>query len=230
MADYHSPTVVTPFIPEAEMTALERRVLSLVFDDEPAGDGQLYFHSWCGPSDVISIDADDLRAAHAASQGVDSAIGDHAASMLEQYDRADDHGPDDCFDIDLGEVGHGWPTILADIVRRSTTLDEIVVTAAWTCTKMRSDGFGGSIMRITATGIQHCSTSDMLEALREQPISPSGTDVDGHETRRRIEAIASSASWDSFTLLLLVSRWLDANGHTEKLIEHLDRLVDAEAN
>lgn len=43
MADYHSPTVVTPFIPEAEMTALERRVLSLVFDDEPAGDGQLYF-------------------------------------------------------------------------------------------------------------------------------------------------------------------------------------------
>lgn len=74
-----------------------------------------------------------------------------------------------------------WPTSCGD--RR--TLDEIVVTAAWTCTKMRSDGFGGSIMRITATGIQHCSTSDMLEALREQPISPSGTDVDGHETRRR---------------------------------------------
>ena len=42
MADYHSPTVVQPTIPNADMTPLERLLLTRIFEAEPDGDG-LYF-------------------------------------------------------------------------------------------------------------------------------------------------------------------------------------------
>jgi hypothetical protein len=45
MADYHSPTVVEPFIPEGDMTPLERLILGLAFDEEEAEPGLVYFHS-----------------------------------------------------------------------------------------------------------------------------------------------------------------------------------------
>ena len=50
-----------------------------------------------------------------------------------------------------------------DIVRRSAAINEIVVTTAFTCTKMRPDGFGGSVMLITADAIRYRSTTDILE-------------------------------------------------------------------
>jgi hypothetical protein len=53
--------------------------------------------------------------------------------------------------------------MLQDIVRRSATISEIVVTTAFTCTKMRPDGFGGSVMLITADVIRYRSTTDILE-------------------------------------------------------------------
>lgn len=53
MADYHSPTVVQPNIPAADMTPLERLILDLVFDAENEACG-IYYHSWCGPSDVVT--------------------------------------------------------------------------------------------------------------------------------------------------------------------------------
>jgi hypothetical protein len=54
MADYHSPTVVQPDIPAADMTPLERLILDLVFDAENSESG-IYYHSWCGPSDVVTF-------------------------------------------------------------------------------------------------------------------------------------------------------------------------------
>ena len=50
-----------------------------------------------------------------------------------------------------------------DIVRRSAAIDEIVVTTSYTCTRMRPDGFGGSVMLITANAIRYRSTVDVLE-------------------------------------------------------------------
>ncbi len=54
MADYFSPTVLQQPIPVADMTPLERLVLSLIFDAEPDGDA-LYFHTSVGPSDAIRL-------------------------------------------------------------------------------------------------------------------------------------------------------------------------------
>ena len=49
-------------------------------------------------------------------------------------------------------------------------------------------------------------------------------------THSDLEDIAGNAGWDSFTLLLLISRWLDANGFADSLIAHLrDLAADEES-
>ncbi len=47
-------------------------------------------------------------------------------------------------------------------------------------------------------------------------------------TRSEIEMIASEAGWDSFTLLLPISRWLEENDLANGLIDHLSSLAAAE--
>lgn len=229
MADYHSPTVVTPPLPEADISSLERLILSLAFDEDGGGDGLIYFHSWCGPSSIVSIEAQDLQAALEASTTVDGSANRYAAALLEQHGRAVDASPHDYLDVDLTVADGGWDRMFQDIVRRSSTIEEIVVTQAFTCTKMRPDGFGGSVIRITTDAIQYCSTTDMLEEMQNAPAHPATVDAGGHETRRRFELIAAAAGWGSFTLLLLIARWIDQNGQTEALIDHLDRMVSDEA-
>ena len=49
-----------------------------------------------------------------------------------------------------------------DIVRRSAKLRYITVTTAFTCSKMRDDGFGGMALFITADAIKACSTTEFL--------------------------------------------------------------------
>lgn len=163
MADYHSPTVVQPNIPAADITPLERLILGLVFDAESEDDG-VYFHSWCGPSDVVTLSVDDLRAALEASCKLgDSLIGEYVNTLLARYDADAGEDPPDDIDVDLTENDRGWDRMFQDIVRRAATTDEIVVTTAFTCTKMRPDGFGGSVMLITADAIRYRSTTDVLE-------------------------------------------------------------------
>ena len=163
MADYHSPTVVQPNIPAADMTPLERLILDLVFDAENEACG-IYYHSWCGPSDVVTPSVDDLRIACAASheQG-ESSIGKHVIALLARYHAAGGGGPPEDIDVDLTDSDTGWDQMFQDIVRRSAAINEIVVTTAFTCTKMRPDGFGGSVMLITADAIRYRSTTDILE-------------------------------------------------------------------
>ena len=81
MANYLSPTVIQQPIPVADMTPLERLVLSLIFDAEPDGEA-LYFHASLGPSDAIGLSIDDLRTAFVASSGVDSTAATYAAELI----------------------------------------------------------------------------------------------------------------------------------------------------
>ena len=177
MADYHSPTVIQPNIPAADMTPLERLILGLVFDAENE-EGGLYYHSWCGPSDIVTLSIDDLRiACDASRQQRESSIGNHVAALLARYDaNAGDDPPDD-IDVDLTGSDNGWDRIFQDIVRRSATIEEIVVATAFTCTKMRPDGFGGSVMLITEDAIRYRSTTDMLEEFWNEAAKASGEDA-----------------------------------------------------
>ena len=157
MADYFSPTVVQQLIPVADMTLLERLVLGHVFDIETEDDG-LYLHSSLGPSDGIGLSINDLRTALEASTEEESVL---TAYVRDRVAAA----PADDTDIELDLSEPSWAHILQDIVRRSTTLNYISVVSAFTCCRMRADGFGGGIVVITADAINSRSTHDIMEEL-----------------------------------------------------------------
>lgn len=90
----------------------------------------------------------------------------HVIGLLSRYDADASDDPPDDIDVDLTDPDAGWDRMFQDIVRRSAAIDEIVVTTAFTCTKMRPDGFGGSVMLITVDAIRYRSTTDILEEFR----------------------------------------------------------------
>jgi hypothetical protein len=154
MADYYSPTVVQQTIPNVDMTKLERLLLSHIFDAGSDGDG-LYFHTWEGPSDMFWVDRADLEAALAASEGMESVAN---AVVAEQLKKA--RGDEGEIELDLSLTS--WEYLLQSIVRRSSTLRYITVVTAFTCSKMRVDGFGGAALFITADAVKGHSTDEFL--------------------------------------------------------------------
>ncbi|HME21497.1 MAG TPA: hypothetical protein VKI44_09175 [Acetobacteraceae bacterium] len=155
MADYFSPTVIQQPIPIADMTLLERLVLSLIFEAEPGGEA-LRFHTRFGPSDVIGLSIADLRPALEASAGIDSAVAIYVAERLAAVPVADT-------EIEIDFSGTSWEFIFQDIVRRSPTLSYVTAVTSFTCSKPRPDAFGGMAVLITADAIMGKSTTDILE-------------------------------------------------------------------
>ena len=154
MADYFSPTVIPEIIPNADMTKLELLLLSHMFDAEPDGDGT-YFHSWQGPLDLIWVDCAELTAALDAARGSNSQVYFYVEEKLKNVTSDD-------ITVELDMSGVSWEVIFQDIVRRSAKLRYTTVTTAFTCSKMRADGFGGMALFITADAIKGCSTMEFL--------------------------------------------------------------------
>ncbi len=172
MADYFSPTVIQQPIPIADMTPLERLVLSLIFDAEPDGE-TLYFHTAFGSSDAIGLSIDDLRGAFEASAAIASTATTYVAERLAAV-------PADDTEIEIDFSGTSWEFIFQDIVRRSSTLRYVTAITSFTCSKMRPDGFGGMAVLITADVILGKSTNDILEdflAERDGDVADDGAHV-----------------------------------------------------
>ncbi len=173
MADYYSPATVQPIIPIGDMTALELLLLTLVFNAERDGDA-LYFFTEYGPSDIVTLSRAQLVEAWEVSQwAIGSTANVYIAEKLANAPLPDPSEPDDDVDIDM--TGTSWELLFQDIAKRSATVDEIVVTTSFTCSKMRLDGFGGSVVLITANAISGKSTTDILEDLRadlDRPKAP----------------------------------------------------------
>ena len=160
MADYFTQMVVHQTIPDADMTPLERLLLSRVFDAEPDGDG-IYLFSEQGPSDMLWLARAELEAALAASTTAESAANRFIREQLAKLeaDAAE-------VELDMGELG--WPFLFQDIVRRSSTLKFVSIEAAFTCSKMRSDGFGGMAMLITEEDVFSKSTGEHVQDFESQ--------------------------------------------------------------
>ena len=129
MADYHSPTVVQPTIPSADMTALERLLLTHIFESAPDGDG-LYFFAETSPRNQFELPIETIRAALAASDGVPS---EAVAFVREQLQDAGDD--DEYVDLDLSQTSFEF--LFQGILKRSATLDHVTIVTSFTCTKMR---------------------------------------------------------------------------------------------
>lgn len=167
MADYYTPTVIQQTVPEADMTPLERMLLSCVFDAECDRDGW-YFFSELGPADMTVIGRAALEAALAASDlGVDNTANAFVRQHLAGL-KAEAH-QDAQIDVDLSDMS--WHLIFQDIVRRSSTLKYVSVISSFTCSRMRPDGFGGAAVVISADAILGKSTNDLLEEFIDQ-VSP----------------------------------------------------------
>jgi len=155
MADYFNPTVVEPDIPDADMTPLERLLLSRIFETEQC-DGMTYLFSELGPSNTIYLSRSELAAALAASENVTSNTNTFVKDQLAANE-------EDADEIELDITVSGWHFLLQDVVRRSRTIPYMIVKSAFTCSKMRPDGFGGVAMLITADEVMAKSTYDLLE-------------------------------------------------------------------
>lgn len=155
MADYYTPTVVEPVIPLSAVLPVEAMFLAQVFDEE-VENRIVYYYSEDGARDLIFLDPKEVREALAAADHSSSRL---VATLLE--DHADALRGDDEIEFDL--AGDLWPDVLQDIVRRAPDLDNLTVTMAFTCSKMRPDGFGGLAMMITAAAIRSESTHTLFD-------------------------------------------------------------------
>ena len=70
--------------------------------------------------------------------------------------------PADNVEIELDFSDRRWEAIFQDIIRRSATLRYVTAVSAFTCSKMRPDGFGGLAVLITADTVMGKSTSDIV--------------------------------------------------------------------
>ncbi len=154
MTDYYSQTVVRTGIPRTAMTGLEFDILCQIFGHEAVGE-DIYFFAEHGLNDIAYVGAEAAKLFAAADAGIASSLADHVAELTAKLSEDDEQ-----VEIDVTEFG--YEAIFQDIVRRSA-LDFIEVEAAWTCTKMRPDGFGGAATLITATAIEGMSTSSWLD-------------------------------------------------------------------
>jgi len=155
MADYFTPTIVEPEIPDADMTPLERLLLSRVFETERY-DGKTYLFSEQGPSDMVYLPRSELAAALAASEGITSSANTFIKERLAAIE-------DDASEAEIDMSDLGWQFLLQDVVSRSATIPYVIVKSAFTCSKMRSDGFGGMAMLISANDVMVKSTHDLIE-------------------------------------------------------------------
>jgi len=153
MADYHSPTVVRPSIPADAITPLELALLSGMFEHE-IDDDAIYFYSSDGPSDMVWLDIADLRALLEDEPMPSGPVVEMVRARLAES------APDEAeLELDLSMLGEA--TIFQGIVRRCEQLDHVTIVSAWTCTRMRPDGFGGGITVVTADHILSSSTIHM---------------------------------------------------------------------
>ncbi len=159
MADYYSPTVIQPSIPDADMTPPERLLLSHIFDAECDGE-DWYFFSEQGPSDMLCVERAALDAALAESEGADESAANKFVKEHLPDPQSEAPLPSD-LDLDLSTTS--WEFIMQDVVRRSPTLRYVSAVSSFTCSRMRPDGFGGAVVVISAEKIVGKSTNDLLD-------------------------------------------------------------------
>ena len=136
MADYFTPTVIQPAIPVADITPLERLLLSHIFNAERRRRRLVFLRRGRPGRHDLARPRPVRGGARAIAGTADSTA---ASFVTEQLARV----PADNVEIELDFSDMSWEAIFQDIVRRSATLRYVTAVSAFTCSKMRPDGFGG---------------------------------------------------------------------------------------
>jgi hypothetical protein len=163
MADYFTSTVVQQDIPERLITPLERLLLGAMLDSDEPRDGTIYYFADNGGArSDITINRRALEDALSISQARSRSRPPVAGMLAKANPESED------IDLDFSAPPFqedAYIVILQDIVRRSKgELPHVTIAAAYTCSKMRPDGFGGTAIAITPRRVLRCSTYDFLYA------------------------------------------------------------------
>jgi hypothetical protein len=153
MADYYSQCVVSPTLPLTDLTAAERLVLCAIFDSE-VDEQDLYLFAEISRSSSITLELPDALVALSATAAAS------AATRLLSKGVADTPEGEDLVEIDVEDA---WTEIFQEIVRRSDTLSFVAIETGLTCSRMRSDGFGGAAVVVTADTCDTMSTSQFID-------------------------------------------------------------------
>lgn len=162
MADYLTQVVVRPSIPNACMTPLERWLLEQMLESEPDDDDTTCFFASEGIVDLADA-TDELEA---KMRDDTSSL---AAAVRGQLPNANDPGS-----LDLDAIGHA-AVFQAIIARHTELIPYVTLEMAFTCSRMRPDGFGGGAKLITADAVSSVYTGqwvdEQLEALERETIA-----------------------------------------------------------
>ncbi len=156
MADYYTQTVIHQEIPQHLIAPFERLLLAEIFESDER-DGSSYYYASENPNDFITLDRKAVEDTLSTCR-----VRSRVRSALTEALLKSDPGQDS-FDFDLTSTA-GYTTILQDIVRRSKgELPYLTIATAYTCSKMRPDGFGGGAIIITPYRVSYNSTYDVFE-------------------------------------------------------------------
>ncbi len=142
------------------MTLLEHRLLIGMFSHEGEEDS-VYFFAEDYVNDLLHL---ELSEVHQLLE-VDPYPDGYAVTVIREELRKLDPVEGELA-LDMSVIG--YEGIFQDIVRRCDALDDVEVVAAWTCTKMRPDGFGGMATLITADAVETMSTASFLDEARNR--------------------------------------------------------------
>ena len=160
MADYYTHAVVHQIIPERLMSPLERLLLTAVFGFDNVDEEGLYFYAENGPHCGIMLsrrDVEDSLASTRVRSRLRPFIADCLGSANPEHDYVD-------VDLSAYPTGDVPIVVLQDIVRRSKgELPYVSIAYAYTCSKMRPDGFGGMGVIITPARVLYRSIYDFFE-------------------------------------------------------------------
>jgi hypothetical protein len=165
MTDYFEETVVRPNIPHAAMTQLERLVLSSVYAERVI-DGASFFFSETGASSWFYVSRQALSEALAQSQNTESQVAGYIAEKLAAIPVSEPELEDDTVEIDMS--GTSYEFIFQDIVRRTPSLEHIILEISYTASKMIPGAYGGMAVVITPAAIRGKSTRDFIADMLEQ--------------------------------------------------------------
>ncbi|GEM_PF-2997724 len=167
MANNYEQATVTPSIPKRLVSELEKALLSgFGFGWEQDGDAWYFF-----VEDSIRGDECLLQLRPAVLQSDQSPIAHAIRRYLEEEQIEVDWDTESEIDIEIPARVASWEGAFQQILSKPTNrgkvaVDEVVVMAAYYCSKLRAGEFGGWVARITRNDVQYDGTYRALDRMR----------------------------------------------------------------
>jgi hypothetical protein len=138
------------------MSPVEEFILKQVFEweDNPEVVGDIYFFAGESPASYFEIDD---------KEGLRKLIADSRALSPELCDGIERALVVDDSSIEIYEIGGYEPIFQAIVKRNKAELPFISIDQAFTCSRLRLDGFGGASTLIMPDSIEHMDTTTWLK-------------------------------------------------------------------